>query len=124
MWNEFKWYSDRAHRRRNICCHELSRDCAPDASRDDAIFNHDPEALNRWIAIRPHNALTVLDTHDGIGIIDIGADTTDRANRPGLISPQSLDQLVETIHRNSQNQSRDRNATAIPATFLRVTVAL
>jgi sucrose phosphorylase len=63
-------------------------------------------ALKRWIKIRPHNSLTVLDTHDGIGIIDIGADSQDRANRPGLIPDEQLDQLVEKIHQASQGQSQ------------------
>lgn len=44
-------------------------------------------ALKQWIRIRPENSVTVLDTHDGIGIIDIGADPTDRRARPGLIPP-------------------------------------
>ena len=39
-------------------------------------------ALKRWIQIRPTNALTVLDTHDGIGVIDIGADAQDRIGTP------------------------------------------
>jgi sucrose phosphorylase len=63
-------------------------------------------ALGHWIEIRPNNALTVLDTHDGIGIIDIGADATDREARPGLVPPEQLDELVERIHANSQGESR------------------
>ena len=62
--------------------------------------------LKAWIDIRPNNALTVLDTHDGIGIIDIGADRKDPDNRPGLVPPEELDQLVESIHRNSGGSSR------------------
>lgn len=77
-----------------------------------ALFNGTPEALSHWIAIRPTNAVTVLDTHDGIGIIDIGADATDRENRPGLVPPAELDQLVETIHRNSGGQSFDATGAA------------
>jgi sucrose phosphorylase len=63
------------------------------------------DALKRWISMRPANAITVLDTHDGIGIIDIGADATDRT-RPGLVPPSELDALVERIHTNSGGQSR------------------
>jgi sucrose phosphorylase len=59
-------------------------------------------ALQHWIDIRPHNALTVLDTHDGIGMIDIGA----ADGEAGLVPPQELDQLVEVIHRNSQGDSK------------------
>ncbi|MGQ3050676.1 MAG: sucrose phosphorylase [Roseateles sp.] len=62
--------------------------------------------LKRWIGIRPTNALTVLDTHDGIGIIDIGADASDRAAQPGLVPPEELDALVERIHAASGGQSR------------------
>ena len=62
--------------------------------------------LKQWIAIRPHNALTVLDTHDGIGIVDIGADPQDRQAHPGLVPPQELDRLVESIHARSNGESR------------------
>jgi sucrose phosphorylase len=65
-------------------------------------------ALKHWIGIRPHNALTVLDTHDGIGIIDIGA--TD--GEPGLVPPEELHQLVETIHANSQGSSKQATGAA------------
>ncbi len=77
-----------------------------------AIFNRTPEALARWIGMRPSNAITVLDTHDGIGIIDIGADASDRKARPGLVSPEALDQLVQTIHKNSNGQSFDATGAA------------
>ncbi len=69
-------------------------------------------ALKRWIAIRPANALTVLDTHDGIGIIDIGADASDRDAHPGLVPPQELDELVECIHAASQGESRQATGAA------------
>jgi sucrose phosphorylase len=70
------------------------------------------EPLKRWIAIRPRNALTVLDTHDGIGIIDIGADAQNRDASPGLVPPAELDALVERIHANSQGQSREATGAA------------
>lgn len=69
-------------------------------------------ALKRWIAIRPRNALTVLDTHDGIGIIDIGADAGDRAAHPGLVPPEELDALVERIHEASGGDSRKATGAA------------
>lgn len=77
-----------------------------------ALTAGDAEPLKRWIGIRPHNSLTVLDTHDGIGIIDIGADAADRAGSPGLVSPEQLDALVERIHANSQGQSRQATGAA------------
>jgi sucrose phosphorylase len=77
-----------------------------------ALFNQTAAPLKRWIGMRPNNALTVLDTHDGIGIIDIGADAADRAGSPGLVPPAELDALVETIHRNSGGQSRQATGAA------------
>lgn len=77
-----------------------------------ALFNGTAAPLKRWIGMRPANALTVLDTHDGIGIIDIGADASDRAGRPGLVPPAELDALVERIHANSQGQSRQATGAA------------
>jgi sucrose phosphorylase len=77
-----------------------------------ALFNRTAAPLKRWIGMRPNNALTVLDTHDGIGIIDIGADASDRAAHPGLVPPAELDALVETIHRNSGGASRQATGAA------------
>lgn len=77
-----------------------------------AILFGKADALARWIAVRPNNAITVLDTHDGIGVIDIGADSADRANHPGLVPPAELDQLVEMIHDNSRGQSREATGAA------------
>jgi sucrose phosphorylase len=68
--------------------------------------------LRDWIAIRPRNAVTVLDTHDGIGVVDIGADPADRAGCPGLVPPEQIDRLVESIHRNSEGQSREATGSA------------
>ena len=39
-----------------------------------SIFSGSVDALEHWINVRPNNAVTVLDTHDGIGVIDIGSD--------------------------------------------------
>src|SRR5689334_24998338 len=70
-----------------------------------AFFQGTARHLKHWIAIRPVNALTVLDTHDGIGVIDAGADAADPANHPGLLPAADIDALVETIHRNSRGES-------------------
>ena len=77
-----------------------------------AFFFRTARYLKEWIAIRPLNALTVLDTHDGIGIIDIGPDHGSREPHPGLVPDDELDQLVETIHRNSRDQSREATGSA------------
>ena len=77
-----------------------------------AIFNGTAHYLKQWLAISPRNAITVLDTHDGIGVIDIGADGTDLQEHHGLIPPEELDALVERIHINSNGQSRQATGTA------------
>ena len=77
-----------------------------------AIFNRTARYLKRWLAISPRNAITVLDTHDGIGVIDIGTDGADPLDHLGLIPPEELDALVEKIHTNSNGQSRQATGTA------------
>ena len=80
------------------------------------LFGRTADALKRWIEIRPTNALTVLDTHDGIGVIDIAADPLDRDGRPGLVTETELARLVQQIHANSNGQSLQ--ATGAAATNL------
>jgi sucrose phosphorylase len=77
-----------------------------------ALYFKTAAPLAHWIAERPTNALTVLDTHDGIGIIDIGADATDREAHPGLVPPIELDRLVQTIHLNSGGASAEATGAA------------
>lgn len=77
-----------------------------------AIFNRTARYLKQWLAISPRNAITVLDTHDGIGVIDIGADSMNPQDGHGLIPPEELDALVETIHINSHGQSRQATGAA------------
>jgi sucrose phosphorylase len=68
------------------------------------LYTRDATQLKRWIDIRPPNAITVLDTHDGIGVLDVGADQ--RRPAPGLLEPADIDALVETIHARSRGESR------------------
>jgi sucrose phosphorylase len=76
-----------------------------------ALTTGDAEPLLSWLAVRPINAVTVLDTHDGIGVIDVGADAQDRT-RPGLLTPEQIDTLVETMHDNSGGTSRRATGAA------------
>ncbi|KAA1154488.1 sucrose phosphorylase [Pseudoalteromonas distincta] len=73
-----------------------------------SLFNNDVDALLKWLQISPRNCLTVLDTHDGIGIIDAGP----MGDKPGLLNAQQIDNLVETMHANSNNQSRQATGAA------------
>lgn len=75
----------------------------------DALYRRDARPLARWLSISPRNAVTVLDTHDGIGVIDVGADAD---GSPGLLTPEEIDNLVETIHRRSRGQSRRATGAA------------
>ena len=74
-----------------------------------SLFTGDARPLARWLAIRPHNCVTVLDTHDGIGVIDVGAGGE---GEPGLLAPAEIEQLVETIHSRSQGESRRATGAA------------
>ncbi len=66
------------------------------------LYTGDSSALKRWLDISPRNCVTVLDTHDGIGILDVARDGED----PGLLSNEEVDRLVETIHEQTQGASR------------------
>ncbi|MFU8841625.1 MAG: sucrose phosphorylase [Nitriliruptoraceae bacterium] len=71
-----------------------------------ALYTGTTAPLRRWFELRPRNAITVLDTHDGIGVIDIGPDTGDLAGSPGLLDAAEIDQLVEGIHEHSRGSSQ------------------
>lgn len=77
-----------------------------------ALIYRTARHLKKWIVMRPNNALTVLDTHDGIGIIDVGADPADPVACPGLIPAAELDHVVDRIHANCLGQSREATGTA------------
>jgi len=72
------------------------------------LFTKNVTALFHWLDIAPRNCLTVLDTHDGIGIIDAGP----MGVKPGLLNANEIDNLVETIHKNSEGQSRKATGAA------------
>jgi len=94
---------------------EIARqvDCVYDFALPPLVLHalHTGEAapLARWLSISPRNAVTVLDTHDGIGVIDVGADPD---GTPGLLPPAAIDGLVERIHAMSQGQSRQATGAA------------
>lgn len=77
----------------------------------DALYTGDAEPLRRWIGMRPPNAINVLDTHDGIGVIDVGADARDPTRR-GLLTPERIHELVEGIHDRSGGVSRAATGAA------------
>ncbi|NOU52693.1 sucrose phosphorylase [Pseudoalteromonas sp. JBTF-M23] len=65
------------------------------------LFSKNVDALLYWLTIAPRNCLTVLDTHDGIGIVDAGPE----GDKAGLLNANEIDDLVQQIHINSQGES-------------------
>src|SRR6185436_6783725 len=70
-----------------------------------SLYRRDATRLKRWLEMRPHNAVTVLDTHDGIGVSDVAA-RQQPSPAPGLLLPAEIEALVETIHERSGGASR------------------
>jgi sucrose phosphorylase len=77
----------------------------------DALTTGDNGPLTTWIRVRPANSINVLDTHDGIGVIDVGVDPRD-SSRPGLLVPERIHALVEGIHERSGGESRQATGGA------------
>jgi len=67
----------------------------------DTLFNKNAGSLKKWLKISPRNSITVLDTHDGIGIVDVAAED----GKPGLIEDAILTKIVDQMHLNSEGQS-------------------
>lgn len=68
-----------------------------------AVLTGDTGPLRHWWTVRPRNTVTVLDTHDGLGMIDAGPgpDGTD-----GLLSAAQIEALVARTSENSGGTSR------------------
>ncbi len=73
-----------------------------------SIISKNFDRLKHWWSISPRNCVTVLDTHDGIGVMDVACN----GNKEGLLSNEELDKLVETIHENSKGQSQKATGAA------------
>ena len=72
------------------------------------LYTGETDALKRWLAIAPRNCVTVLDTHDGIGIIDVARE----GDQAGLLSDEAVDSLVETVHEKTGGTSRSASGYA------------
>ncbi len=66
------------------------------------LYSADAAALKKWFSISPRNCITVLDTHDGIGIVDAAGD----GERTGLLSDEQVDELLVQIDIRTEGQSR------------------
>lgn len=69
-----------------------------------ALLTGDGGPLRDWLVRRPANAMTVLDTHDGIGLVDAGPGR--EAADAGLLSAAQLDALAAAISAASGGTSR------------------
>jgi sucrose phosphorylase len=67
----------------------------------DTIFNKTTKNLKNWLKVSPRNVFTVLDTHDGIGVIDVASEE----GKPGLIQDDVLHEIVNKMHENSRGSS-------------------
>lgn len=72
------------------------------------LYTSDATALRRWLEISPRNCVTVLDTHDGIGIMDVAR----QGELEGLLADAEIDNLVETIHEKTGGASRRASGQA------------
>src|SRR4029453_12158096 len=68
------------------------------------IYTRSAAALKRWLQIRRRNAITVLDTHDGIGVVDVVAARGSGAR--GLLTRDEVDRVLTTIHQRNRGESR------------------
>ncbi len=66
------------------------------------LYSGSAVALKRWLQIAPRNCVTVLDTHDGIGIMDAAGE----GDLDGLLGDAEIDALVETIHEKTGGNSK------------------
>ena len=74
----------------------------------DCLFNQNATNLRNWLEVSPRNVVTVLDTHDGIGIVDVASE----GDEPGLIPDEELNKIVEKMHTNSNDTSRKATGAA------------
>ena len=52
-----------------------------------ALYNHTAERLRHWLTICPPKQITTLDTHDGIGVVDVA----------DLLSPEETDATLKAL---------------------------
>lgn len=60
--------------------------------------------LKEWFSVCPQNMMTVLDTHDGIGVLDVGPDPAN-TDVPGILTTEQIEEVIAGIHRSSNGVS-------------------
>ncbi len=66
-----------------------------------AIFSGNASNLKNWIEIRPSTQITTLDTHDGIGVVDV----------EGLMTPGEIATTTAWVESNGANQALRASGT-------------
>ncbi len=64
-----------------------------------AIYDGDARNLKRWLSICPRNQFTTLDTHDGIGVVDVR----------DLMSEEEMERTKENVYSKGANVKRIYN---------------
>ncbi len=72
------------------------------------LYQRDFSALSYWLDIAPQNCITVLDTHDGIGVEDVSK----AGELSGLLSDAQVQNLVSQIAINSRGNSLKASGSA------------
>jgi sucrose phosphorylase len=60
------------------------------------LYHHTRKKLTHWLEICPKNQMTTLDTHDGIGIVDV----------EGLLSQEEIDATVKGLYEKGSNAKK------------------
>jgi sucrose phosphorylase len=60
------------------------------------LYHHTNRRLVAWLRICPHKQFTTLDTHDGIGVVDV----------QGLMSQPEIDRTVDGLYAKGSNAKR------------------
>lgn len=58
-----------------------------------SLYTHNGKRLKEWLDICPRNQMTTLDTHDGIGVVDVH----------DLLTPEEIDETKELLYRHGAN---------------------
>ncbi len=66
-----------------------------------SLLHSDAEPLGQWLDRAPRNCVTVLDTHDGIGMVDVAPE----GEEAGLLTAEQVDRLITAIHAASGGTS-------------------
>lgn len=61
-----------------------------------ALYFHTNKRLKQWLAICPERQVTTLDTHDGIGVVDV----------KDLMTPKEIDETLEKVYQEGGNTKK------------------